>query len=246
MNKISTKPIIGIIGVPTYDNEKDNTIAVYNESKNVTFQKGGIPFMICPLLNINYYETPLNKIPELTDEEKNIYEEMVDLCDGIIIPGGYRIYEFYKYITEYAIKKDIPVLGICLGMQTLASIDNNGNSLEKNEDEFIHTKTKVKYAHSVNIKKNTLLYDIIKKDKIDVNSKHKYHVSKVNKFKIVATSSDGLIEAIELPKKRFVLGLQWHPEKMIEYDPDANKIFDAFFEEINNEKQRTKEKIELL
>ena len=52
---------------------------------------------------------------------------MVDLCDGIIIPGGYRIYEFYKYITEYAIKKDIPVLGICLGMQTLSRIDNNGN-----------------------------------------------------------------------------------------------------------------------
>lgn len=246
MNKSTKKPIIGILGVPTYDDEKDSTIALYNESKNIVFKKGAIPFMISPFPNIDYYETPLSKIPDLTEEEKNIYQEMVDLCDGIIIPGGYRIYEFYKYIAEYAIKKDMPILGICLGMQALSSIDNKENFLALNEDEYVHRQTGVKYAHSIHIEKNSLLYNIVKKDKIDVNSKHKYHVAKVNNFKVSARANDGVIEAIELPNKRFVLGIQWHPEKMIEYDKDANKIFDYFFKEVKDFRQKKKENIELL
>ena len=42
--------------------------------------------------------------------------------------------------------------------------------------------------------------------------------------------SDGLIEAIELPEKDFVIGVQWHPEKMVKYDVYANKIIDGFIE----------------
>lgn len=82
--------------------------------------------------------------------------------------------------------------------------------------------------YKVRILKNTLLSNIVKKDEINVNSKHNYHVSKVNRFKVSAYSEDGLIEAIELPGKNFVMGVQWHPEKMVDYDEDANKLFDHF------------------
>lgn len=45
------------------------------------------------------------------------------MCNGIVMPGGCKIYYYDKFIAKYAIENDIPVLGICLGMQILASVD---------------------------------------------------------------------------------------------------------------------------
>ena len=235
MENIS-RPIIGILGVPTYDNENDSIIALFNDYKNAIVEKNCIPFMLCPLLSIDYYGTKLSNIPSLSDKEKEIYIEMVNMCDGIIIPGGYRMYEFYKFIVEYAIEKDIPILGICMGMQLLANIDNGYHCLAINETGIEHRQRDVKYVHKVRILEDTILNNIINKSEINVNSKHRYHVEKVNKFKISAYSEDGLIEAIEYCDKKFVIGVQWHPEKMISYDEDANKLFDRFINECVKQK----------
>lgn len=236
MENIS-KPIIGILGVPTYDNENDSVIALFNDYKNAIVEKDCIPFMICPLLSIDYYGTKLSDIPKLSEKEKEIYIEMVNMCDGILIPGGYRIYEFDKFVVEYAIAKDIPILGICMGMQLLANIDNNCHCLAMNETEIEHRQRDAKYVHKVNILENTILSSIINKTEINVNSKHRYHVEKVNKFKISAYSEDGLIEAIEALDKKFVIGVQWHPEKMINFDENANILFDRFTNECAKQKK---------
>lgn len=227
----TSKPIIGILGIPLYDNEKSNIIALYSDCKNAVVEKNCIPFMIFPLLNIDYYGTKLSEIPALTDKEKEIYREMVDMCDGIIMPGGYRMYNFDEYVLKYAIDKDIPVLGICMGMQLLANIDNRTYCLEVNETEINHKQPNEKYIHRVKILDNTILSTIIKEKEIKVNSNHRFHISKVNKLKISAYSEDGLIEAIEMPNKKFVVGVQWHPEKLIEFDNNANQLFDAFVKE---------------
>lgn len=225
-----SKPIIGIIGVPTVDDEDDSVIALYTDYKNAIIKKGCIPFVIPPVSNIDYVNIKLKDIPELTEQEKKLYEEFVDICDGIIIPGGHRMYNFAKYIAEYAIEKDIPVLGICMGMQLLAAIDNGFDCIEKNETCINHKQRTVQYVHEVNILENTLLSNIIGIKTIKVNSKHNYHIKKPNKFMVSSYSEDGLIEAIEMPNKKFVLGVQWHPEKMIDYDEYANKIFDKFID----------------
>ena len=78
------------------------------------------------------------------------------------------------------------------------------------------------------IKDNTKLFSIIGQKTIDVNSRHNYHVQDVSNLKISAYSEDGLIEAVEYTNKDFVIGVQWHPETMLEYDENANKIFDEF------------------
>lgn len=229
--KNTSKPIIGILGVPVYDDEKNSVIAVFNDYKNAITKKGCIPFVICPLLNIDYYGTKLSDIPDLTEYEKEMYKEMTDICDGIIMPGGYRIYNFDEFVIKYAIEKNIPVLGICMGMQLLANIDNKSYCLEPNDTDINHKQPSENYVHSVNILNNTLLSEIIKEKEIKVNSNHRYHVSKVNNFEISAYSEDGLIEGIEMPNKKFVVGIQWHPERMINYDENANKIFDKFVNE---------------
>ncbi len=233
-NLTNNKLIIGIVGVPTVDDEQNNVIALYNDYKNTIIKKGGIPFMICPVSNIDYINTKLSDIPEITEVEKKIYSDMLDLCDGLIIPGGYRIYNYFQYLANQAIEKNMPTLGICMGMQSLAMIDNECYCLTKNDTNINHKQTNVKYAHKVNLVKNTLLSNIINEDEITVNSKHQYHVTQTNNFKVSAYSEDGLIEGIELPSKTFVIGVQWHPEKMIDYDINANKLFDAFIEKCVN------------
>lgn len=229
-----SKRVIGVLGTPTVDDENDAVIALYNDYKNVIVKNNGIPFMIPPLLDIDYYSTKLREIPELTLKEKEMYNAMLDMCDGLLIPGGYKMYEFERYITKKALERNMPILGICKGMQLLASIDNEENCIELNETSIEHRQRNKKYVHSLNIVNGTLLSSIIKQGTIMVNSKHRYHVTKVNRFKVSAYAEDGLIEAIELPNKKFVMGLQWHPEKMERYDKNATKIFERFVEEANN------------
>ena len=161
---------------------------------------------------INYIETKESDIPPLTNNEIEMYNQILDICDGIIIPGGYRIYNFHKFIIDYAIKNNIPILGTCLGMQALAYYDNKGECLLKDETES-HRKRGEKYVHSVSIIPNTLLSEIIDKNEIEVNSVHRYYVSNVKDFIVSAYANDGKIEAIEMPGKDFVLGGAIHEDQ---------------------------------
>lgn len=230
------RPLIGIPAVPTYDNEQDAVMALYQDYKDVVYQNGGIPFLICPIAKEDYINTRLRDMKPLTEEEKQLYREMTDLCDGIIIPGGYKIHFFAEEIAKYAIRKDIPVLGVCLGMQLLAKIDNGENVLVRNETSIEHKQRGKQYVHNLNIVNGTKLYEILQKDSIRVNSVHRFHISHVNHFKVNSYSEDGLIEGIELPGKKFVIGVQWHPEKMMEYDENANHLWHTFMEEAKKEK----------
>lgn len=228
---MNNKIVIGILGVPSYDDENYPIIALYNDYKDVVIKKGAIPFMITPVTNIDYNKFSLDEIPALTNEEKSIYNYMIDMCDGIIIPGGYRIYNFDEYIVKKALDNNMPILGICRGMQMLANIDNGYNCLEKINEDNSHCVREQKYVHNINIYDNTSLKEIIGSSNIKVNSRHRYAITKVNNFIISSTSEDGVIESIESKDKTFVIGVQWHPEKLIDIDEPSNKLFDRFIEE---------------
>ena len=83
-------------------------------------------------------------------------------------------------------------------------------------------------THKVKIKKDTLLFDILKQEEIMVNSFHNYHALENNLFNVCAISEDNIIEGIELNDKKFVLGIQWHPEISYEFDLNSKKIIDEF------------------
>ena len=145
------------------------------------------------------------------------------------MPGTYKLFEYDKFIYEYAFNKNKSILGLCGGMQLMGIVDNNSsNVLAKNNTDIVHFQRGVKYVHKLKIEKDTLLYKILNKDEIQINSRHNYHLTGVNDLKISAYSEDGLIESVEAKNKRFVLGVQWHPESMLEFDEDSNKIFDEF------------------
>ena len=223
----SGKKIIGIIGTLDIDVDDFHMTLVYDGYRDFVYSKGCIPFLILPLQDYLKDGLKADEFPPLTDEEIATYKEMVDMCDGVVIPGGDKIFPFHDVIIQYAIEKDIPVLGICLGMQILANIDNQEYCLLKDETGN-HKKVKEKYVHSVIVEDNTMLKRLVGDNKIQVNSNHQYYVSKTNRFIVSATAEDGIIEAIELPGKKFVMGVQWHPERMFLYDSAADEILDAF------------------
>ena len=88
-------------------------------------------------------------------------------------------------------------------------------------------KKKLNYVHEVKLKRNSKLYNIYKSDIIKVNSRHK-SIIRDTKLNITGISNDGYIEAIEDTSKKFFIGVQWHPESMINYDNSQNNLFKYF------------------
>ncbi len=220
--------VIGIIGRPNKREDGVLVDASTNMVRRSIIQNGGIPIVILPPQNIDYYEEESKNIPKLTSKEKEMLIEAINLCDGLLFQGGNRWYEYDEFILNYAIENDIPSLMICMSMQLLCSVSLHNDNKPGHLEEVGGHASCEKYSHSVNIKEDGILYKIIGKDKLMVNSMHKYAVSDTNLF-VEATSQDGIIEAISMPDKKFILGLQWHPEKLID-DENANKIIKYFID----------------
>ena len=121
-------------------------------------------------------------------------------------------------LTRYAFDRQLPMLGICRGIQTLAM--SLGGHVEQ---DIKPTPTLIKHSqtshqstqtHSVNITPGTLLSDIFDgEDTIYVNSFHHQAVDNPGKhMRTAATAPDGTIEAIESSEQKPVIGVQWHPE----------------------------------
>ena len=192
-----------------------------------------VPIMILPTKDIIYNETKSGDECVFDNEKYKKLDAVLDKCDGFLIPGGCKWYGHDEYIIKYAIKNDKSLLGICLGMQIIGVMDNRLNSglfdtTIKNETIIKHQQPGVNYVHEVEIIENTLLYEVLQTKTIKVNSRHNYHIGGVVNLNIDAVSEDGLIEAVSLPNKKFILGVQWHPENMIDYDENSKKIFDCF------------------
>ena len=218
------KPIIGMIARVEYPGNTGKL--VMNEYYRRTIVKyGGNPIVIMPPQDINYTETKYDDQEELTEEEKDMLIEQIKLCDGIVMTGGFKINKFDRFITEYLIENDIPLLGICLGMQIMSNYKRDKVWNEKN-DSFIEHRVEEGLVHDVTLDKNSFLYSIVEKEKFMVNSRHYYHIVPNDNFEISSVSDDNYIEAIEMKNKKFIVGVQWHPESM--NDDTSKKLFEAF------------------
>ena len=222
---INIKPIIGIVG-RLYSGET-NIICVEEVRLAVT-KFGGIPLLILP---VDKDEMSCKIV--YSEEEIKDLERVLSLCDGFILPGGDTWYMLDEIVVDYAIKWDKPLFAICLGMQALSKVLSGDEKIGydntiKNNTSINHLESNKDYVHSVIIDKNSKLYSIIGEEKIFVNSRHSYHVKELDNTLICARSSDGLIEGMELKDKKFIIGVQWHPESCLE-DEYSNRLFKAFF-----------------
>lgn len=146
-------------------------------------------------------------------------------------------------LTKAALKRNIPLLGICRGAQVLniaagGSIyqDIHLNRLEKGVPlEHMQKAPRYHPFHDINIVEGTLLSRILKgKGKIRVNSFHHQAIKKVAAgFRVNALASDGIIEGVESGAHFFALGIQWHPEALaLKEFPGGQEIFNAFLQAV--------------
>ncbi len=196
------KPIIGIT-CRTIKNDDRDILKVNKSIVDYIIKSGGIPLLI------------------LSDMDFSIF-------DGFIFPGGYSWEKLDEKVLKYAYDNDVPALGICAGMQLIASMDKFGNVLD-NCVSIRNNKhqSKDEYVHEITINKGILL-DILGSNKIMVNSRHNDTVNLNDNFLVDAKSRDNIIEAVHIPNKTFILGLQWHPEDL--HDEYSEKIFKYFIE----------------
>lgn len=175
---------------------------------------------------LSQYDIEIICIPVIFDlpiaEEIERVERIIKTCDGIILPGGEYFYDIDLAIVQYLYDNNIPTLGICLGMQMM-SVAMNGD-IER-LDNLKH-QSKEEYVHQVKIKLNSKLYTILKDNEILVNSRHIEHITTTD-LAITAIADDLTIEAVEDKKKQFFIGVQWHPESLIN-DIYSKRLFDYF------------------
>ena len=219
--------VIGIVSRPNISNLGKANITVLEDIRRAVIKFGCVPISILPPQDIEYFGKKLEEIPPLTNIEKQILEEQIKLCNGIIMPGGTIMHEYDKYICDYCNRNDIPLFGICMGMQIMCNYDNNNVNI-KIEDGIDRSKI---FDHNISIDKNSILYDILKEENIKVNSFHKYKVSNSGSYKVCARNND-VIEAVEKEGK-FNVGVQWHPERNIN-DENSKKLFKKFINSCKN------------
>ncbi len=178
----------------------------------------------------------------LLPHEPERAEAYLDRLDGVIVTGGAfdidpalfgaserhatvktkdRRTQFELALTKGALARDLPVLGICGGQQLLA-VALGGSLIQHIPDEvkdaLVHEQKNPRdqTSHAVTVVDGTLLRRIVGAASIEVNSTHHQAVKTAGPSLVVdAIAPDGVIEGIEDPKRRFCLGVQWHPEYRI-------------------------------
>lgn len=233
------KPLIGITTLNETRPKKIFSAVSYGYVRSV-YLAGGIPVLI----------------PLIGDEQA--IDMYINSVDAIIFSGGEDVSPLsygenpIKQVTytspardeheillfKKAMQKNIPILGICRGIQII-NVANGGTlyqdvncQIDGSLGHLPKDNPVDNLYHSVHIEKDSKLFDIFGEENLNVNSFHHQAVKKTGAgFKVSAKSSDGIIEGIEFEGKNFVIGVQWHPEDLTVKYPKFLKIFKALVEE---------------
>ncbi len=228
------KPIIGLFS--KIDNEENKSVLLPENAKAIEVA-GGLPILL-PLV-----------------EEEGTLDRFIELCDGFFFTGGFdvspeRYGEKVKPICgeiepkrdelefkaiDKAIKTGKPILGVCRGMQLInvylggtlyqdipSEVPSNINHRQPKEDKYVIT-------HDILIKDDTWLKELLEKDRIAGNTFHHQAIKELGKnLVLTATAKDGIVEGYHHCSHPYLVGYQWHPERLVTLDENNLKIFKSF------------------
>jgi putative glutamine amidotransferase len=221
------KPIIGITPSPIMDAGSSGTFEKYALATtyvNAVIAAGGTPVILPP--------------------QDGASESLLGLVDGLLFSGGadidpehygdsevhpttYDVHplrdRFELELIAQAIERDLPILCICRGIQVL-NVACGGTLFQHVPEQYDtaipHRQQEAGFesfqpSHDVVAEPGTLLERVYASDRIPVNSYHHQAVrSLAPSLKVAGHAEDGLMEAVEVTGRTFVLGVQWHPEMM--------------------------------
>lgn len=234
------KPLIGITtSIESRDNGREFSV-LNNTYKEAILKAGGIPLLI-----------PVNS--------SEYAKEVIQYLDGILLSGGEDVHPLFYgeppltklqtlsperdrwelELFKQAMKKNIPLLGICRGSQIINVA--LGGTLYQDIDSQLpgvngHHPTGIKgdeIYHNIDIDLGSELYKIFIVEKLGINSFHHQGIKKLaDNLKISSFSEDGIIESYEYAKmeSQYIVGVQWHPEGMIGKHKEFLKLFENFVE----------------
>jgi len=243
---MNMKPLIGIsasmeIEKTYYMTATDNVEAI--------LAAGGMP-MVLPML-----------------EEDKAIDELARRLDGLYLTGGYDIdptifgeephpklgtiipirdsFEMKMVLKMRELQK--PILGVCRGCQIM-NIAIGGDMYQdiysQHDQQLLqHSQNAPKEhrSHFVNVEKDSLLYKLVGKTKLPVNSRHHQANRFVpENFRASGIANDGIVEAIESKNESFFLGVQWHPENLaVKGIEEGTNIFNGFIEACKRDEGET-------
>ncbi|MCQ2084955.1 MAG: gamma-glutamyl-gamma-aminobutyrate hydrolase family protein [archaeon] len=180
--------------------------------------------------------------------------QLCDMCDGILFTGGQdvdpNVYNSFRrkecgeccterdnmesHLLEAAIRRNIPFLGICRGIQFInaylgGTLYQDLPTEKPSETEHHMSPPYDRAVHKVEIVPDSPLSAIINEKIIGVNSYHHQAIKDLSpRLRTMATSEDGLIEAVYLPSVDFGWAVQWHPEFSFRADSNSRAILSEF------------------
>lgn len=228
-------PTIGItIG---YDPRRAELHALRQDYVRAVEKAGGLPVALAPV-------------------SEALVAPLLDALDGLILSGGSDLDpalfgaqphpklgrvvrerdDFELALTRQALARDLPILAICRGHQVL-NVAMGGTLIQDIASEwkgsaghdYDSRRQRRLLAHEVRILPGTRLREILGKDAVAVNSLHHQAVKELGTGLVVSglASEDRIIEAVEKPPARFVLGVQWHPESFWNQSDSFQTLFEA-------------------
>lgn len=226
------KPIIGIIGKvqPQYGEDIWHRIDEVDEIRYLIVKNRGTAIMLLPTEEtLKFNDNDIKDDTVLNEEELNELYRQIDLCDGFILQGGLYSSNYEIEMAKRIIELDKPLIGICAGFNNILRALGTDVIEDKTKSHDIYDKN---YRHEVTLMRGTKLYNLVNKDTYNVNSIHTMIAPKEkveNYAEISSISYDGLVESFELNNKKFVIGIKWHPELMLE-DEFTKNLFKEFIE----------------
>lgn len=222
------RPLIALDG-NVFSLEGSTVHGVYASYLEALEDAGAIPLIVPPVL------------------DEDALREALDRLDGVLLTGGYDLppewygqephprttlahpqrLEASRRLAEAAVKRGLPVLGICMGCQLL-NVVLGGDLIQDIPDLVGTAVTHSGTSHSIRLDPSSRLFAILGAEKLEVNSSHHQAAGRPGKgLRPVAWAPDGVTEALEAEEARFLLAVQWHPERMLDR-PEQRALFRAF------------------
>lgn len=178
--------------------------------------------------------------------------QILDLCDGLILTGGPDVHPnlfgqeihpacgsicqardvLEQALFHHAMGRNMPILGICRGLQTI-NVFQGGTLYQDLPTEFpsevSHSSERPydRVIHYVNL--TGAIKELLGLDRLGVNSIHHQAIKDLGRdLEVMAVADDNVVEAVRHKQKKFVWGIQWHPEFSFQVDENSRKIMKAF------------------